>query len=142
MPTNLEIMKPRSTHYISTFEQILTLRFSQYLAPRAAAFEHRLVAVLAIDSVYDFGNVFLTQLPTSLTTLFKSGNATAFDKVMEEVINNTTTPTQLRWIFQQGMWSFDTASPYNFLNQTFAYTLEGVIDQINGPVFLVSAQDD
>jgi hypothetical protein len=40
------------------------------------------------------------------------------------------------------MWSFDTTSYWDFVNQTQAYTLEGVIDKINGPVFVASAQDD
>jgi alpha-beta hydrolase superfamily lysophospholipase len=84
--------------------------FGGFLAPRAAAFEHRLAALLAIDGLYDFGSVFLTQLPANLTKLFESGNVTAFDKGMEEIVNSPSTPTQLRWIFEQGEWPFDTTS--------------------------------
>jgi hypothetical protein len=40
------------------------------------------------------------------------------------------------------MWSFDTSWPWDFLNQTLAYTLDGLTDKINGPVFVASAQDN
>ena len=75
--------------------------FGGFLASRAVAFEHRLAALLAIDRRYDSGSVFLSQLPTSLATLFESGNTAALNRIMEGVVNNASTPTQLRRNFSK-----------------------------------------
>lgn len=37
------------------------LSFGGFLAPRAAAFEHRLAAVMAVDGIYDFGGEILSK---------------------------------------------------------------------------------
>lgn len=44
--------------------------FGGYLAPRAAAFEHRIAAVLALDGVYDAGSAWLANFPPSSCLLF------------------------------------------------------------------------
>jgi esterase/lipase len=118
------------------------ISFGGFLAPRAAAFEHRLAAVICLDGLYDFGTAVLSQFDTSLTALFESGNQTAFDAVMNAVRADPSTSTQTKWFFDQGLWAFETLSPFDFITQIQAYTLDGIIDQIPGPVFVGDAQND
>jgi hypothetical protein len=41
-----------------------------------------------------------------------------------------------------GLWAFETTSPFDWLSQPQVYSLEDVVDQIPGPVFIADAQDD
>ncbi|KAK5991582.1 Hydrolase acrC-like protein [Cladobotryum mycophilum] len=116
--------------------------FGGYLAPRAAAFEHRLAAVFALDGVYDFGAVVMNSLGPELEALFKAGNKTAVDKILMEVINDPSTPTAVRWSLQQGLWTFYTHSPFEWLTQIQQYTLKDVVQNIKAPVFVGDAQND
>ncbi|MCJ1374229.1 hypothetical protein MMC20_005461 [Loxospora ochrophaea] len=119
--------------------------FGGWLAPRAAAFEHRLAAVIALDGLYDFGGLFLPQLPPQLTPLFESGNQTGFDSTIDALraeAASLNTSTEFRWVVDQGCWAWHTTSPFDWITQIQAYTLEGVVDQIQGPVFVADAQDD
>ncbi|TWU71292.1 hypothetical protein ED733_001728 [Metarhizium rileyi] len=115
--------------------------FGGYLAPRAAAFEHRIAAVLAIDGIYDYGQANLDGLGP-LTTVFKSGNSTLFDYIIKEALANVTTETATRWAVQQGLWSFRVESPFEWMTLTQAYNLSGLTNKIKASVFVASAEDD
>ncbi|KAK7432931.1 hypothetical protein QQZ08_000402 [Neonectria magnoliae] len=120
---------------------LLGLSFGGYLAPRAAAFEHRLAAILAIDGVWDFGNVTLGELSDEALALWEAGNKTAFDEVALEWLNPGY-PAQLRWALAQGLWSFNLDSPFDYIAASLNYTLEGVVDKIKTPVFIGDAEND
>lgn len=116
--------------------------FGGYLAPRAAAFEHRLAAVIAIDGLYDFGEAMLRQVGPELTALWRNGNYTFVDETIKGLLANPKTPTPVRWGIAQGLWSFNTQSPSEWLNKTQAYTLDSVIDKIRCPVFVADAENE
>ncbi|KOS22339.1 hypothetical protein ESCO_002023 [Escovopsis weberi] len=120
---------------------LLGLSFGGYLAPRAAAFEHRLAAVMAIDGVYDFGQVARASLGPDLMKLFDAGDRAQFDKV---VMNLTLpgNPTGIRWSIQQGMWAFAADSPFDFVAQMMRYTLRDVARKITTPTFVGAAEAD
>ena len=59
--------------YLNTLEEVdpsaialAGLSFGGFLAPRASAFVHRLVATLALDGLYEFGPLFLKQFPPAI----------------------------------------------------------------------------
>ncbi|CAM1503208.1 Fc.00g079840.m01.CDS01 [Cosmosporella sp. VM-42] len=116
--------------------------FGGLLVPRAAAFEHRLAAVIALDGVFDFGAVVHNALSPELLDLYNSGNAEAVDAAVKELLADPHTPTATRWAIEQGTWSFNTTSPYEWVKQTEAYTLDKVVDKIRTPVFVGDAQND
>ncbi|KAM0275933.1 hypothetical protein ACHAQH_007275 [Verticillium albo-atrum] len=116
--------------------------FGGYLAPRAAAFEHRLAAVFAVDGVYDFGQSILGNLPDPLKDMFASRNVTAFDNIIREASADPATPTSMRWAIQQGMWSFGEESPFTWMEKTQQYNLTDVASRIQAPVFVADVQDD
>lgn len=114
---------------------LVGLSFGGFLAPRASAFEHRLVATLALDGLYEFGSLFLKQFPQALTTTFNSENKTASDNTVNSYRESPAASTQFRWIVDQGTWAFNTTSPYDWMTQLQAYTLVDVVDKIRGPIF-------
>ena len=121
---------------------LVGLSFGGLLAPRAAAFEHRLAAVIALDGLYEFGPLFLEKFPTNLTTLYKAGDKTAFDTAVNAVRSNPASSTQLRWTIDQGLWAFNIPSPFDWMTTLQAYTLNEVVDKIRCPAFVADAEDD
>ncbi|KAI5465245.1 2,6-dihydropseudooxynicotine hydrolase [Mariannaea sp. PMI_226] len=116
--------------------------FGGYLAPRAAAFEHRLAAVFAMDGVYDFGQTILANLPDPVKKLYDSRNETAVNSILNDALASDSMPTSARWSLQQGMWSFNVKSPYEFIRRSQLYNLTSVSDKIQAPVFVGSAEND
>lgn len=116
--------------------------FGGLLAPRAAAFEYRLVATVALDGLSEFGSLALQKFPTPMAAAFNSSNATAFNSAIEKALASPDTGTQLKWFIEQGMWSSATTDPFTWMTQIQAFSLANVIDKIQGPVFVADAQDD
>ncbi|MCJ1329470.1 hypothetical protein MMC10_006150 [Thelotrema lepadinum] len=112
-----------------------------YMATRVAAFEHRFAAAIAIDGIYDFFVTITQNFPATITDLFASGNATAFDAYINS-INVPGAPTSLRWVVDQGLFSFNTHSPFDWWTQMKNYTMDGITDQIPCPVFVAQGQAD
>ncbi|KAK7895143.1 hypothetical protein LTR67_005883 [Exophiala xenobiotica] len=124
---------------------LVGLSFGGLLAPRVSAFEPRLVATLALDGLYEFGPLFLQKFPAALTTVFQTGNASAFDSAVDayrEKAAAANTATQFRWFVDQGTWAFDTQSPFDWMTQLQNYTLDGVVDKIPGPIFVADSASD
>ncbi|KAN0067187.1 Alpha/Beta hydrolase fold [Elaphomyces granulatus] len=121
---------------------LVGISFGGLLASRAAAFEHRLVATVCLDGIYDFFTELMAAYPAGLTSLFESGNATAFDAAINAARNAPGASTAFKWVIDQGLWAWKTTSPFDLISQFKAYTLVDVIDQIPGPVFVGDAQDD
>ena len=121
---------------------LMGLSFGSSLAPRAAAYDHRFAAVFAIDGMYSVQAAFEADISPALISLFKSGNATAFDTVMNQIRVDPTRPSSIRWLIDQGLWAFHTASPFDWFSQLGAYSLDGILDKVACPVFVGNGQDD
>lgn len=108
--------------------------FAGFLSARAAAFEPRISAVALDGGIYSFFDGIKDQLPGALLALYEAGDRTAFDAAVTAALRDTKS-TGLRWGIEQGLWSFKTASPYDWLSDVEReYTLEGVVEQIQMPV--------
>jgi pimeloyl-ACP methyl ester carboxylesterase len=113
-----------------------------FLAPRAAAFEHRLAAVIAIDGVYDFGESILSQFGEGPAKLVRAGEKETVDKLGKQLQADPDSPTTIRWGINQGEWTFKTQSAYDFASMAQEYTLKGLVDKIKAPVFIGEAESD
>ena len=111
-----------------------------YFAARAAAFEPRISALLLDSGVWDVHEAFTGQLPPELIDLYNSGNQSAFDEVVLAARDAGQLPTTVAWGVDQGLWTFHTHSPYDFLQQTKEYTLKDVVDKIKMPVWIADAE--
>ncbi len=117
--------------------------FGGTLAPRAAAFEHRLAAVIALDGQYDFGPATLRQLGPKLEEALAAGNASMVNYFVELMLADpSNNDTASRWALQQGMWAFNAPTPYDYFKKMQNYTLEGVVGNITMPVFVGDAEND
>ena len=72
-----------------------------YMAVRAAAFEHRIAAVLAIDGIFDMTDMM--RMPPHLEQVRKDSSEEEFNEQFAKRAFDRATPTAARWGFQQGI---------------------------------------
>ena len=122
---------------------LMGISFGASLALRAAAADHRFVAAFAIDGMYSLQAAFEADFRPALIALFNSGNATAVDGELDQIRLDHAVPSSLRWVIDQGLWAFHTASPFDWFSQLGAYALDdAVLGEITCPVFVGDGEDD
>lgn len=114
------------------------------LAPRAAAFEKRLAALIANDGVYDFSAAFRATIPAdkwdSFVQALKAESAPQVDHLLETLA--TKSPTA-RWSQAHGMWATGATSPRTFMAKALDYHLrDGIAEKISCPTLVCEAEDD
>lgn len=132
-------------NYIETLPNIdknkialMGISMGGYLAPRAAAFEPRIKALIANGGVYDFSGTLLNSLPKKVLDLLDS-HPNTFNTIMEDQMKKNT---EARWFFENGMWSFHANSPAEFIKKLKLYTLKGVVKNIKAPTLVVNSESD
>lgn len=98
------------------------------LAPRAAAFEHRLAACIAVDGVYGYRSTGEPERPGSQSLLSLEAQMRASETV--------------RWAISQGMWTLQAHSVEDCLTQMQAFSLDGVAALITCPTLVCDAEGD
>ncbi|APR78266.1 Hypothetical protein A7982_03613 [Minicystis rosea] len=122
---------------------LIGLSMGGLLAPRAAAFEPRLAACIAIDGVYDLGIVSTSRMPMprpEAEALLRAPSAPEIDAGLEQMI--AVNPTA-RWAVHHGMWALGAKSPREFLAKYLDYTLaNGIAERIRCPTLVCEAEED
>ena len=122
---------------------LLGVSLGGMLAPRAAAFEPRLAAVVAVDGVYDAGAAAIAFLPWSREEIQRRANAEEdpeFDAILAGA--REASPT-MRWACDHGRFVMGAATDREFVAKYLEYTLEGgVAEKITCPVMVCEATDD
>ncbi|MGO9789560.1 MAG: alpha/beta hydrolase family protein [Solirubrobacteraceae bacterium] len=109
-----------------------------FLAARAAAFEHRLAALILHDAIFDIRSG-LRSLPTELLDMADDDRDDDFARGVEPLIRQSTF---LRWFLRNGAWAFGTASAAALIRAANAYNLEGIASQIDCPTLVLEAEND
>ncbi len=112
------------------------------LAPRAAAFEPRIRALICIDGIYDIGQAYTGHLGLGADTerRLTAESAPELDAMAQQMMQ---TNPMIRWAYRQGMWSFGVGTPGAFLAASLAYNLrDGVAEKITCPVFVGRGESD
>src|SRR6516162_1650028 len=112
------------------------------LAPRAAAFEPRIAALICIDGIYDIGQAYTGKLGLGVDTerRLTAESDPELDAMAQQVM---ATNPQVRWACRNGMWSYGVATPRAFLAASLAYTLRGgIAEKITCPVFVGRGESD
>ncbi|MGW6984855.1 alpha/beta hydrolase family protein [Streptomyces sp. NPDC054932] len=113
------------------------------LAPRAAAFEHRLAALIAVDGVYDLGQVSTRHIPggrEEAERLLRAQSAPALDARLEEI---TAQDATARWAINHGMYVMGVDTPRAFSASYLDYTLAGgIAERIQCPTLVCDAAED
>ena len=126
-------------------ERIVLLGWSLggYLAPRAAAFEHRIAALVADPGQWDQRDVIVKSLPISDEdkARFPDINPSALD-AMEGWLRQQG-PPMLRWrLLQRGLWVNGADSLFDYFVTMLNYELSSVASQISCPTLVTQAEDD
>lgn len=117
---------------------LMGISFGGHLAPRAAAFEHRLAACIVNDGLFSFQ---FGEMGRKLQQGFHGDlddpiNMEKFIRIlMEKNVN-------IRWAIENGMFTYRAKSISELVAKTAAYTLEGVADKIQCPTLVCEAEHD
>jgi pimeloyl-ACP methyl ester carboxylesterase len=114
------------------------------LAPRAAAFEKRLAALIANDGLYDFAAPVLARVPpdqrADFEQMLKADQAPALDRALAGVMKESPTA---RWAMTHGMYVFGVSTPRAYVAATLDYNLGGgVAEKISCPTLVCDAEGD
>jgi pimeloyl-ACP methyl ester carboxylesterase len=119
---------------------LLGISFGGYLAPRAAAFEHRLAACIANGGVFDF---MAPRLPTGMSRQaaidWVRDDPGGADEVMRSMMDAST---DSRWGIENGMFTFRASSPADYFLKALDYTLAGVAAKITCPTLVIDSEGD
>jgi dienelactone hydrolase len=113
------------------------------LAPRAAAFEHRLAACVAFDGVYDMGLTAAGSMPASrseIETVLRAESAPDADAQIDQLLADNP---NIRWAAAHGQYALGLDSPRALFAAFLDYTLaDGIAEQITCPTLVCGAAED
>jgi dienelactone hydrolase len=108
-----------------------------YLAPRAAAFEHRIAACVAYDGVLSMAATF-----TQTAALRESGSEQPVAALDSLIAHRAELPSSPRWAISNALWVFGGANAQELLDGVREYDLTEVADQIICPTLVCEAEND
>jgi pimeloyl-ACP methyl ester carboxylesterase len=122
-------------------EEIVLFGYSLggYLVARAAAFEHRVAALILDDGIHDFHAAFAGGLPSFVGSWIEEGRD---DVALPVLAMLMAVSTQLRWGLRNGIWVFGADSFADLIRMARDYTLEGIAHQIVTPTLIMDAEND
>ena len=110
--------------------------FGGMLAPRAAAFEHRLAACIAIDGMYSL-------VPSQYGQLIGKAGASLSEEQMNMFLEKEMQKnSNVRWALSQGMWTMQARSLFDVAQKMQQYTLDGIAGKITCPTLICDAEED
>lgn len=112
-----------------------------YLAPRTAAFEHRLAGCIANGGVYDFlgGFTSIFNMPREKFLDFARSNSEEFNKTVKEKMELNS---KAKWSFSQGMYVFGVNTPAEFILKVGDFYMKGLSEKIQCPTLIVDSEND
>ncbi|MBV8820993.1 MAG: alpha/beta hydrolase [Acidobacteriaceae bacterium] len=116
-----------------------------YLAPRAAAFEKRIAALIANDGVYDYGAANLGgpmngEQRAAAEAAIRAREAVEVDRKLEAMMQGSPI---VAWALTHGMFVTGTSSPRAYVAATLDYHLrDGIAEKISCPTLVLDAEED
>ena len=112
--------------------------FGGYLAPRAAAFEHRLAACIADAALFDPAALSTKMFPPDIASALAKNDVAVLEPFFNKLQENTTQ----RFMLGRGMWVHGAATPWEYFKMFQAYSLADVARNIQCPTFVDEAEND
>jgi pimeloyl-ACP methyl ester carboxylesterase len=114
------------------------------LAPRAAAFEKRISALIANDGLYDFGAPQMAGVPAdereAFITALNQKEAPELDRMLEKSMNKSPTS---KWAGEHSKFVMGEPTAHATFAKILKFNLrEGVAEQISCPTLVLEAEDD
>lgn len=112
-----------------------------YLAPRAAAHDHRLRAVVANEGVYDVfeNDANAARMTTTELREFLFNQTDEYNRFVAGMIEHDV---QLYWATTHGQWAFGVSTPADLMKAHEAYTMNGSADRITCPVLVLDVEEN
>lgn len=117
------------------------LSLGGFLAPRAAAQEHRLAALIADSGSYDMYAGALERMPKPLAHGYAEGNKLARVALAEILDGMAKKPTG-GWSLRRGLVVHGVDSPLAYLDAMIDFRLDGHAQQITCPTLVTHAEGD
>ena len=136
--------------HLATYPQVdprrialLGLSLGGMLAPRAAAFEPRIAALVAVDGVYDASTAITDLLPLAPDEVARRTRAPRDDHLDDVLADAIQASPTLRWAFGHGRYVMAAATPRQFLAAYLDYHVrDGVAERITCPTLVCAAAND
>ena len=100
----------------------------------AVAYEHRIKACVASSLVVDIGEAARAVWPGIIRNRTTSFNN--FYKFLSFFNKD------MKWIYEQALWSMDIKSPYEFIKAFDSFNLQGLQKQFGCPILSVYGEDE
>jgi dienelactone hydrolase len=122
---------------------LMGMSFGGYLAPRAAAIEHRLAALIAYDGMYSFADPWYRGVGPEIMGLVGDNSAASDAKanpLISQIMGSSTQAfgRALSW----GLWVFGADSMAGVLRAVAPYTVEGYAPLITCPTLVLDGEND
>jgi len=115
--------------------------FGGYLAPRAAASEHRIAALVADPGLWDMNEAFKMMLPFPDDQKAKFPNVDP--AVVQPILDQMMQVPRVRWTFQQrGLMVHGVDTVYDYLKVMAAYTVADRAAKITCPTLVTKTEND
>ncbi len=106
------------------------------LAPRAAAFDHRLAACITVDGLYSL-------IPSQYGQLIRNAGLSFSEEQMNAFLEQEMQKDgNVHWAISQGMWTLPASSLADVAWKMGQYNLDRVAGQITCPTLVCDAEED
>lgn len=121
---------------------LMGISFGGSLTPRAFHKEPRIAALVLFDGLTSLQQKLASTLPPEIVEAFNASQQQPFDDFIFSLTTNTSLPLYDRTIFQQGLYSFNTNSPFDWFTRLteIAITTEVAAGAGNRPVYVAKGQ--
>jgi pimeloyl-ACP methyl ester carboxylesterase len=120
---------------------LMGLSFGGYLAPRAASEEHRLAALIADPGQFSLYEAAKSRVPGFLHGGLSGQNRASF-AILRRIFDSMLRHPTRGWALRRGMLVHNFSSPFEYLNATRDYTMEGRAQNISCPTLVCRAEND
>ncbi len=109
------------------------------LVARAAAYEHRVAALILDDGLYDFYAAFTAASPSFFVRWIEQGRD---GRVNWLTAVSARFDVGARWGLQNGRWAMGARSDAELFRKTKDYSLAGVAPNVTAPTLILDAEHD
>jgi pimeloyl-ACP methyl ester carboxylesterase len=120
---------------------LIGLSFGGYLAPRAATAEHRLAAVISDCGPYDLFDTTARRLPGFLARQLPDGSPARL-RLLDRLVRMVMKKPTAGWAMRRNLMVHGLNDPLEYFRMAPQYSLKGLEDRIQCPVFVCSAAGD
>jgi alpha-beta hydrolase superfamily lysophospholipase len=118
---------------------LMGISMGGYLAARTSSFEHRIVAYILNNGVFDGYDAIASTFPKSLLTAIENGNTEVVNTVLDILMESDP---NIRFNMKHGMWTAGVSTPFELIQRSKNYTIKNIAQNIKCPTLVLDAEKD